>query len=229
MSRVACRIRDLGAYALLFFFVSGAVPGPAETNRATPSGALPTTPEGRPDFTGVWIASSRSKPTAPALLPAAAAAAPNRKLHNSDLEPPCLPGSPLIDTGIYKFVQTPALLLIVFKDLIGYRQVFLDGRLHPKDADPSWMGHSIGRWVGDTLTVDTVALNDRGRLRLYRHGEKLHMTERYRRRDWNRFEVRTSIDDPETFARPWKIDNELSLAPDQDVLEYVCNENVSRK
>jgi len=179
---------------------------------------------GRPDLTGVWLARSYATPNQPALRPAAAPR--KRKAEKSGGAPSrCLPGSPLIATGVYKFVQTPALLLIVFHDVIGYRQVFLDGRPHPQDADPSWMGHSIGHWEGDTLAVDTVALNDRGRLLLYPRSEKLHITERFRRRDFGHLEVRTLIDDPETFARPWKIDTELSLAPNRDVTEYVCNDD----
>ena len=41
------------------------------------------------------------------------------------------------------------------------RQVYLDGRRHPKDMNPTWLGHSIGRWEGDTLVVDTAGFNDK--------------------------------------------------------------------
>jgi hypothetical protein len=128
-------------------------------------------------------------------------------------------------TGLYKFVQTPSVLLIMFRDVIGYRQIFLDGRPHPKDADPSWMGHSIAHWEGDALVVDAIAIKDRSPLLIYPHTGKVHLTERYHRRDFGHLAVRVVVEDPETFKRPWKIDKELSLARDQDVTEYVCNEN----
>jgi hypothetical protein len=178
--------------------------------------------EGQPDLTGIWAGKGDPKSQKPALTPAGAAALDKlRKAAPAH----CLPGSPLIGSGVYKLVQTPALLIVIFKDLIGYRQIFLDGRAHPKDADPSWLGHSIGHWEGDTLVVDTTGLNDRSRLLLYPHTESLHLVERYRRRDQRHLEVQTIIEDPETFVRPWKTEADLSLALDQEVLEYVCEEN----
>jgi hypothetical protein len=206
-----------GAAALLAAGLVSAVGGRAESG-----GPLPRTPEGRPDLTGIWAAKSDPKSQKPVLTPAGAAALEKTR---ESTPAHCLPGSPLIGAGIYKFVQTPALLIVIFKDLIGYRQIFLDGRSHPKDADPSWLGHSIGHWEGDTLVVDTAGLNDRSRLQIYPHTESLHLIERYRRRDRAHLEVLTQIEDPETFARSWKTETELSLAPDQEVLEYVCEEN----
>jgi len=184
-------------------------------------GPLPRTPESRADLTGIW-AGKTVKSQKPALTPAGAAAL--EKLRKST-PVQCLPGSPLIGAGIFKLVQTPALLIVMFKDLIGYRQIFLDGRAHPKDADPSWLGHSIGHWDGDTLVVDTAQLNDRSLLQIYPHSESLHLTERYRRRDLRHLEVQTLIEDPQSFVRPWKVQTELSLSPDQEILEYVCEEN----
>lgn len=184
----------------------------------------PHTPEGKPDLTGVWLAGSDPKPAAPVLLPAVAALQKRAPEKPQLASSHCLPGGPLIAQGLYKFIQTPSVLLIVFKDVIGYRQVFLDGRPHPRDPDPSWMGHSIGHWEGDILAVDTIGLNDRGSLQNDPHSEKLHITERYRRRDFGNLTVRIRVEDPETFARPWSLEKGLHLALDQDVLEYVCND-----
>ena len=41
------------------------------------------------------------------------------------------------------------------------RRIWTDGRQHPKGLDSTWMGHSIGRYEGETLVVDTVGLNSR--------------------------------------------------------------------
>ena len=78
----------------------------------------------------MWISRSTRNDSAPALLPAVAAAFPK-----TTPAARCLPGSPLIGAGLYKLVQTPSLLIIIFKDVIGYQQVFLDGRLHPNPGD----------------------------------------------------------------------------------------------
>ena len=110
------------------------------------------------------------------------------------------------------------------------RQIYLDRRSHPRDANPSYMGHSVGRWEGDTLVVDSVGFNDRiwlppGRA-TYPQTEQMHITERFRRPDLGHLEVEMTFDDPGTFKLPWKMKRVSSLAlNDYEVLEYVCNEN----
>jgi len=194
-----------------------------------PTGPTPRTPEGHPDLSGVWLGSDDPKPEEPTLLPWAAAVMQKRKALDKVTDNPgsrCLPTAvPLAGVGVYKIAQTPALLLQMFEDVVGYRQVFLDGRPHPKDVGPSWAGHSIGHWEGDTLAIDTIGFNNRSWLNLYPHTEKLHIVESYRRADLGHLRVQITIEDPDTFLRPWKIQNEWVLAPDDDVLEYVCNEN----
>src|SRR5437667_387090 len=81
---------------------------------------------------------------------------------------------------LYKFVQTPTLLVQLAEDEPAYRQIFIDGRKHPENLDPAWKGHSIGRWEGDTLVVDTVGFNDKSWLTDgFPHTEKMHVVERY--------------------------------------------------
>ncbi len=107
----------------------------------------------------------------------------------------------------------------------GIVQVFLDGRSHPKDPFPTWMGHSVGRWEGDTLVVDTVGFNAASWLRLFPHTEMLHVVQRYRRPNLARIEKEVTIEDPGSFTKPWKIRDAWDLAPSEEVMEYVCNEN----
>ena len=63
------------------------------------------------------------------------------------------------------------------------RQIFTDGRKHPEDMVPSWMGDSIGKWEGDTLVVDSIGFNDKTWLDQvgHPHSEELHLVERIRR------------------------------------------------
>ncbi len=112
-------------------------------------------------------------------------------------------------------------------DIPSHRQVFLDGRTHPKDPNPSWMGHSIGHWDGDTLVVDTVGFNDRSWLDAqgHPHTEQLHVIERMRRADLGDLEIEFTIEDPATYAKPWIIKRGADLDPDDDVGEYACENN----
>ena len=107
------------------------------------------------------------------------------------------------------------------------RQIYTDGRPLPKDPDPTWMGYSVARWNGDTLVVDTIGLNDQAWLDGFGHprSESMHITERYRRRDFGHMDLEITFDDPKYYTRPFSIKIVLNLIPDSDLLEYVCNEN----
>jgi len=198
----------------------------------TPSGPTPRTTDGKPDLSGVWFAQRPVDPGKPEPLPWAEALLRERAANNSK----DAPGARCLTRGItnagtifpYKLVQTPKLLVMLFEDDIpSHRQVFLDGRTHPKDPDPSWMGHSIGHWSGDTLVVDTVGFNDRSWLDAqgHPHTEQLHVIERMRRPDLGHLEIEFTIEDPGTYAKPWVIKRVADLDPDDDVGEYVCENN----
>jgi hypothetical protein len=114
---------------------------------------------------------------------------------------------------------------MLFEDAPGFRQVFLDGRSHPPTPNPTWYGHSVGRWEGDTLVVETVGFNDRSWIGVYPHTEQLRATERYRRSEYGRLEIQVVFDDPGTFMRPWTQNLVWYLAPQEEVIEYVCENN----
>jgi hypothetical protein len=191
---------------------------------------------GHPDLSGVWVAIDDPYPEEPQLLPRAAAVVKQRAedLGRDAPHNHCLPGPPPVPGSsapfIAKFVQTPSLLVILFEDTPGFRQVFLDGRGHPTNWDPSWMGHSLGKWEGDVLVVDSVGFNDRswiggigtGNLP---HTEKLRLTERYRRVDFGHMEAAVTFDDPATFLKPLKMNAKFNLVPQEELLEYVCENN----
>src|SRR5262249_40918549 len=108
-----------------------------------------------------------------------------------------------------------------------FRQIFTDGRKHPADPQPSWLGYSIGKWDGDTLVVDTIGYNDKSWLDGFGHprSEALHTIERYRRRDYGHMDVQITLEDPMTFTRPVTIKFTQRLHPDTDLLESYCAEN----
>ena len=202
------------------------------TPHATPTGPTPRMPNGKPDLSGVWFAQRPVDPGKPEPLPWAEALATERDAnHSKDA-----PGAHCLSRGVtlagtvfpFKTVQTPTLLVLLFEDDIpSHRQIFLDGRSHPADPNPSWTGHSIGHWEGDVLVVDTVGFNDLSWLdpQGHPHTEKMRITERYRRPDLGHLEIEFTIDDPGAYANPWVIKRAADLDPGDDVGEYVCTEN----
>jgi hypothetical protein len=125
--------------------------------------------------------------------------------------------------------QKPTHIFILHEGNIHtYRQIFMDGRPHPKDLDPTWLGHSIGHWEGDTLVIDTVGYNDQFWFdrRGHPHTEQLHTIERWTRLDKGRMENKVTMDDPGAYTRPWTVTFMATLSPpDDDLQEYICQEN----
>jgi hypothetical protein len=203
----------------------------ARADRKPPAGPAPRTPDGKPDLSGVWYPGPDLEPELPPMLPWAEELVKKRSTKvGDDPRAQCLPSGIVRTHGLdlAKLVQTPTLLVMLVESSVpGVRQVFLDGRPHPADVQPSWLGHSIGRWDGDTLVIDTIGLNDRvwQDLQGRPQTETAHIIERYRRPDLGHLEIEITIDDPGAYTRPWKVRRLLDLAPGEEVLEYICNEN----
>jgi hypothetical protein len=111
-----------------------------------------------------------------------------------------------------------------------WRVIHLDGRPHPPQylENPSFMGHSTGRWEGDTLVVETVGLNDRTWLDTagHEHSEKLRLTERFRKTGPDTIEWTVTFDDPIFFTRPWSLTRTFTRGrPTDGILPYTCGEN----
>jgi hypothetical protein len=85
----------------------------------------------------------------------------------------------------------------------------------------------VGHWEGDTLVVDTIGMNDRTWLDAagHGHGEKLHVTEKFTRPDSNTLRVEATIDDPDYYTKPWTTVTTARWAPNQELMEYICQEN----
>jgi hypothetical protein len=159
----------------------------------------------------------------------------NRKLNEvrgPDAQNPgayCLPQFAVLTMTIfpYKFVQADTAIMQMVEFMTpGWRQIFMDGRPHPKPEDwnPAWHGHSVGRWEGDTLVIDTVGFNE-VTPGFGIHTEKLHVVERIRRPSMNRLEIEITAEDPDAWTGPWTTTRSGALAPDHEILEFVCPEN----
>ena len=105
----------------------------------------------------------------------------------------------------------------------------MDGREHPEDPYPTWMGHSIGRWDGNTLVVDTVGLMGDNKTWLdsmgHMHTDAMHVVERIRRVAQDSLEIEFTFDDPKAYTKPWKGKLDFQLRPGWEIIEMVNCEN----
>jgi len=193
-------------------------------------GPAPRTAKGKPDFSGMWVAATDLNPPAPesVALPWARAVLEERRKNNLRDYPSayCLPDPIPVAPLVYKIIQTPRLLIQLMEEAPHFRQVFLDGRPHPTDLNPTWTGHSVGRWDGDTLVIDTVGFNDKSWLyNNLPYTERLHTIERYRRPDLGHLQVDVTFEDPDAFLKPWPYHAVWELVPGEEIQENVCENN----
>jgi hypothetical protein len=152
----------------------------------------------------------------------------NQTTHPNDPFMKCLPpGVPRIylEAGYpFQIFQLKDRVIMLFEYDHFWREIYTDGRGHPKDADPTWMGNSIGHYEGDTLVVETTGFNDRSWLDRvgHPHSEALRVIERIRRVDQNKLEDQVTIDDPKTYTQSWGGVKTWTLSPGWELLEDVC-------
>ena len=128
----------------------------------------------------------------------------------------------------FEIRQFPDQVILLFEADHWVRRIYTDGRDHPDGYPITWMGHSIGKWDGDTLVVDTVNINDKAWLDSmgHPHSDALHVVERIRRLDHDTLEIEFLFDDPKTYPKPWGGKKRFRLqAPDYDVMEQVVCED----
>jgi hypothetical protein len=111
----------------------------------------------------------------------------------------------------FEIVQDPTRTFMFFEREHAWRGIWTDGRSHPQDPDPTFMGDSIGKWDGDTFVVDSVGFNDRTWLDFYGYprSEQLHLIERYKRVNYNTLSLQFTVDDPKAYTGPWESDTKL--------------------
>jgi hypothetical protein len=179
----------------------------------------------------------------PALTPAAAEIKRQRIARQRAFENPeelglqdrCLAfltsGPPLLPytyNSNYQIVQTRDAVVVHAEMIHDARIIHLDGRPHPHPNVREWLGHSVGRWDGDTLVVDTTNFNDAGGFYGDAGGNfgwdrNLHLVERFRLFDPDTLLYQFEIDDPTAFTRPWKGELTMARATGQ-IYEFACHE-----
>jgi hypothetical protein len=128
-------------------------------------------------------------------------------------------------TPVY-FVQSPREVTIIFESDQQVRRVYLDVP-HSANPKPSWYGESVGHYEGDTLVIDTIALNDKTFVDSYRtpHTENIHVVERWKVVDDGKvMEVNFRVDDPDAFYEPWSAVQRYNRVQ-QPLKEDICAEN----
>jgi hypothetical protein len=108
-----------------------------------------------------------------------------------------------------------------------FRIIYMDGRPHPQDLEPSYYGHSVGSWEGDTLVIDVVGFNERTWMSrdALPHTEKLHLIERLTRTDFSTIKYEVTFDDPGAYTTPWTSGFTFRWTQGSELFEYVCQDN----
>ena len=209
------------------------------------SAPAPRTPEGKPDLSGIWRAGRAgeygydynvAQNLKPEDVQPWAKALRLQRVQDFRKDSPlarCLPVSvPFLNfRGLSRMVQTPGLIVVLYESPNSpHRTIFTDGRELPKDPNPTWLGYSVGHWEQDTLVVNSAGFNDSGWLDVGGNPqtETLRITERFRRRDFGHMELEMTFDDPKTFTNPFTLRMEKTLAADTELLEDICENEVSR-
>ncbi len=222
---------------------------PTVPDNMVTSQPIPRLPDGKVDLTGPWVGGGSNgdierdgglKPGELPLLPWARELR-DKRLSKDEPYTACLPMSvPRVNPYPWKFAMSytsTGLSHIYVRHETGdagaHRVVYMDGRKHPDDLIPSWWGHSIGRWEGDSLVIDTVGYNDKFWFdsRGTPHTEQLHTVEKWTRLNYGRIQNDFTLDDPGAFSKPvqLKFTGRL-LRPDLktgggDLMEFICLED----
>jgi hypothetical protein len=154
---------------------------------------------------------------------------PHPQEESNDPAYSCLPNSV---PRVYAAVQASMQIIELSDRVIMFfgrnlRQIYTDGRQHPPGLRPLWMGHSIGKWDGDSFVVDTVDISDINWLdRMgHPHSEKLHLIESFRRVDEKTMLLNITIDDPIAYTKTWDATQRtFRLRPNDRAVEAICED-----
>jgi hypothetical protein len=218
---------------------------------------VPRTADGKPDLSGIWIATGalrlmagdaeleavRKADTASGRKPLPRTEPPpytpeaekqrqyylNRRGIDDPMARCLISGVPRISFRPLPFqiLQMPGQVVLLYETHHAFRVIPTDGRRHPDDIEPSYLGESVARWEGDTLVVDVTGFNTRTWLLGVGtvHSEKLRVTERYTRDTYDTIAYEVTMEDPGVLTKPWKTYEVFRLRPGERIREYECIEN----
>ncbi len=243
MKRLKTLRRTMSSALALFFFAPVYAAGDAPA--AVPGAALPkghyAALDKLPDWGGIWTINFPAPGTKRELPQLKGKYLADYQAFKKDMDshfgqvrkktsnctPPGMPY--IMSVGQYpiEFLFTPGRVTIHHEAWMQWRVIFTDGRPHP-DTEPSFNGHSIGKWDGDTLVVDTVNIKSTVSLMpgVY-HSDKVHITERFAvdKKDPDTLRVAIAVADPEALEKPYTNTLTFARSRDADLLEFICAEN----
>jgi hypothetical protein len=162
------------------------------------------------------------------------------RVSQTDLYPPLVRCKPAGGPGFFnapgfEIVDVPEMERVFILNIAGphsWRVIHTDGRTHPANLRPTFLGHSIGRWENGILVVDTVGFNEKQWLAgSFPTTDKLHLTERFARPTSATLSNEATIDDPGAYTRPWTIRWTITektpskWIPDGEMFEYICQDD----
>ncbi len=174
---------------------------------------------------GVWLPRHVADAAPRVPLPSAKQADPAAR---------CLPpGVPriMLQARPFEIVQTPERILLLFEGGAHvWRQIWMDGRAHPKEPNPDWLGDSVGHWEGETLVVDSIGFNDKTWLddAGHTHTEQLHVVERFTRTAPGNMKYEAVIEDPGVSKQPVTVSSSFSFRPGGKLAEDICLDKIAR-
>jgi len=216
-----------------------------------PGGPAPRLADGHPDFSGVWFEGSAGGQTFdaaarrqfdPKVTPEEPppyqpwAAAKIKAMTSTDYElgrasvnclPRGVPGMVLLNPYPLQLVHTPGQLVQLNELNNNWRVIPTDGRKHDSDPDPGFLGDEVGRWEGDTLVVDTIAIDERtwNDFKGWFHSDQEHVIERFTRPDLNHLFIQVTIEDPKVLTKPWTSVPRMWTLGHEKLQEYFCTNN----
>jgi hypothetical protein len=126
---------------------------------------------------------------------------------------------------IYILQNASKVVFIVTDEIRNVRQVHL-AAAHPATVVPSYGGHSIAHWEGNTLVVDTIGYNGRGEMAGITHSAQMHLVERISKSaDGTVLSIDATFDDPAVLSKPVTVKKEWAMLNGQQPLEFDCEEN----
>jgi hypothetical protein len=141
------------------------------------------------------------------------------------------PGPSFFNSPGFEIVDVPEQKSIFIMDIAGphsWRVIYMDGRQHPANLRPTFLGHSIGHWENDTLVIDTVGFNERmWAVGSYPTTSQLHLIEKITRPMLKAMTYEATIDDPGAYTAPWTgrfTLTEKAWIADGEMFEYICED-----
>jgi hypothetical protein len=249
--------RILASTALLAAALSASAQPTNQAGAARDAQPMPRTADGKPDLSGIWIATgalflmegeqaiqaARAYDSAMGRAPQPQSEQPPYKpdaearrqeyLARQGIDDPMarclLTGVPRIKFRPLPFeiVQLPDRVIMLYEIHHAFRIIPTDGRPHPDDMEPTYLGDSVARWEGDTLVVDVVGFNEKTWISSVGtvHSEELRVTERYTRDTHDTIRYEALIEDPVVFTKPWRMYETFRLRPNERIREYECIES----